>query len=185
MRHRALETRNIYLKYFNEGIIMDFETTSGTGIRYHHYLFAQHVMLNYVLNRPKQSLEMFGTGDNDFFAIKHLKTIWYQIYSQFKEIEKVDFEGMSYTVNKIDNQKTLIVFTLPMPQFRTESYFIGIFYQIIDENSEPEIRYFTLESHNENEAAFCELRQGQHTILDLSETLNNDEFINRIKEIVI
>ena len=163
---------------------MEVDVTTEKTVRYHHYLFAQHVLLDYVLKRPKQSLEMFGTKDNEFFAIKHLKTIWYQIYAQFPVIEKVDFTGIFYSVIKFDALKTLVVVTLPKPQALTESYFVGIYYQHVDEHSEPEIRYFTLEYHDENESAVCELHQGQHTIYDLSDNLTNEEFRNKIMDLV-
>jgi len=163
---------------------MEANVNTEKTIRYHHYLFAQYVLLDYVLKRPKQSLEMFGTLDNEFFAIKHLKTIWYQIYAQFPAIKKVDFTGIFYSVIKFDALKTLVVVTLPKPQALTEAYFVGIYYQIIDEHSEPEIRYFTLEYHYENESAICELQKGLHSLKGFGSNLSKEEFTEKIKEII-
>ena len=189
---------------------MELKNDKTKMVREHHYFFAQKTLFDYVYKNAFRVLENLRidkdlkeivniTGWNNE-ALKFIKRLWFQTYTDlvpvYPDMEKIEFAGIDFKTYEIDDSKTIILFTLPLPQAISESYSIGIYFNVEDVNQKVqdsldglifpriEIRYFTLEYHNEKESAFCELHQGQHTIYDLSDNLTNEEFRNKIMDLV-
>ena len=145
-------------------------------IREHHYYFVQRELYDFIQRHTEVSFNHFCEPNLHNFAIKLLKAIWYETYTELGNIQKVDFDGITFSVTNIDELRTLVVLTLPVPQAMTESYFVGIVYGEIKTES----RYFTLEYDDENKTSLCELRDGQHLLLDFDKILSKEEFIKKI-----
>ncbi|TAL68539.1 MAG: hypothetical protein EPN82_09680 [Bacteroidetes bacterium] len=168
---------------------MEKDSTERKGIRNQHYFFVQSFLYDYIHRHPFASLEFFNGLFLQHSMEESLKGIWDFTYSAIQEsdpnVERIEIEKLPYTVSVIDEFRTIVVITLPDPLSMTESYYVGIYYQLIDKRTDPEIRYFTLEYHNIRKSALCELSECKHTLWGFTKNLSVDEFIEDIKSIVI
>ncbi|TAL70175.1 MAG: hypothetical protein EPN82_06050 [Bacteroidetes bacterium] len=167
---------------------MEKDSTEIKGIRNKHYFFSQRFLFDFIQRHPDASLDMFCLEFWRDSMPEHLKELWDITFSKIQEldpsVEKIEVDKLPYTVRVIDEFQTIVVITLPVPQEMTESYYVGILFQKIDKNSEPNFRYFTLEFHNKRKSAICELSECKHTLWGFTKNLNEDEFIEEIKSIV-
>jgi hypothetical protein len=118
----------------------------------------------------------------------YLINIWNQVYDEVieidPEIEKIEIQSLPFIVTEIDLLKTLVVITLPEPQAMTESYYVGIYYKNNGINSETKFRYFTLEYHDKDRSALCEINNEGHHLFGIGKNLSQEEFVEAIKSIV-
>jgi hypothetical protein len=157
-------------------------------IRLQHYFFVQNNLYNFIDCFTKDSLEMFSSDRWLDRMGTYLRNIWNQVYDEIIELdpesEKIEIQSLPFTVTKIDLQKNLVVITLPEPQAMTESYFIGICYETNENKSNTKFRYFTLEYHDIDRSAICEINNEGHHLFGIGKILSQEEFIEAIKGIV-
>ena len=165
---------------------MQDNSTRRKWIRKHHYYFVQSYFYGFVQRHPASSLEMYSYEDFRERAEEALLESWYLVYDQIKEshpdVERIEIDKLEYSAISVDEFNTIVVITLPPPQATTESYFIGVYYHHSeDKDTVYEFRYFTLEYHDEDNSAFCELKEVQHCLISFSENLTESEFVEKIK----
>ena len=153
-------------------------------IRDQHYFFTQKVLYNYLIRHTEGSLAMFTSDNDKDFAHSQLKALWYKAYTSYKDlipdIQKIDYSGLPFTAIKVDEAITIVVLTLPEPLAMTESYFIGICYYKSDSDSKVSFRYFTLEYHDSNKCALCEVKEDVHLLVDFLKTCDSKKFLDEI-----
>jgi len=176
-------------------------------IRDHHYHFTRYSFYNFFADHSYQAIKLFRFDENLKGIVSEegtkecnlniVKNLWYNTYVKIRtanpNVERVDFTGFNYHTVVIDDSKTIVVFTLPMPQAITESYYVGVYLNQLDPNEKPEVngfdyifpkaefRYFTLEYHTSEITAFCKWRNGNHLLYDFYGNLTEKEFLNKIK----
>jgi hypothetical protein len=156
-------------------------------VRLHHYFFVQFRLFNFFKDR--QDRISFILDNFHYDDMQHtLEILWLQAYTQNRNIipknKKMECVGLSSVLEKIDKNRQIILITLPTPQALTESYYVAVYIRTIENTDSAELRYFTLEYHDEEKSAICELSQGGHTLHGIVKNLDKEKFIEIVKNIV-
>ena len=182
-------------------------------LRDHHYWFVRD-FYNFIGRRTDTKANLFRLEKvddtyklnpiNKKLILKIIKTLWYDVYTsllkQDTKTEKVDFDGFDYFVERINDKKSIVIFTLPKPIAMVETYYIGVYFNKNDDFkneiekdplsvllvSNVDFRFITLEYSTNERSALCELHPNNaHSLLAFFENLNAKEFLELVKKVVL
>ena len=150
---------------------------SGSQVRYYHYFFAQKLLFRTVLENPLKAFLIFKDQENSH---EFLQGLWELVLADNSDNQEIEakFKVRNIEVGKFESI-VVIKIVKPLARATTESYFIGMYFNL----QYKEFRYFTLEKSLETNA-FCEIREEIHCLLSFFDGIDEDKFVRRIKEVV-